>query len=151
MEKLIDGVPTQSQSKTLLALEKLIAKKGITLGRASREDMLVTLAWASLCIPMAVEFTEPAVTQALKRWLEEDGSILRIDHVELRRTLIDFCFWTRDGYGRSYRRPPLPQDHIGYEDIEALQSINVTEFVAEARARVDALRARRKMVHTKES
>jgi len=151
MEKLIDVVPTQRKLETLLALEKLVAKKGITLGRMSRDDMLVTLALASLCIPMAVEFTEMAVNQALKRWLEEDGSMLRIDHVELRRTLIDLCFWTRDGYGRSYRRPPLQQDHIGYEDIVALQSVNVTQFVAEARARVNALRARRKMVQAKDS
>ena len=39
--------------------------------------------------------------------------------------------------------------YIGYEAIEALQSINVAQFVAEARAREDVLRARRKVVHAK--
>ncbi|MEN9544823.1 MAG: hypothetical protein RLZZ598_1656 [Pseudomonadota bacterium] len=139
----------ESLSKTLRALEKLVTKKEITLGRMSREDMLVTLALASSCIPMSVELTEMAVNHALKRWLEEEGSMLRIDHVELRRTLIDLCFWTRDGYGRAYRRPPLQEGHIGYEQITALQAINVAQFVAEARTRSDALRAQRLGEHAK--
>ncbi len=148
MKNLIDVVPTQSQSKTLLALENLVIKKKITLARMSREDMLVILALASLCLPVAVEFTETEANQALKRWLEEDGSMLRIDHVELRRTLIDLCFWIRDGYGHAYWRPLLRQDHIGYKHIEVLQTINVTQFVEEARAREDDLRAKRKVMHT---
>lgn len=151
MKKMIDVIPMQSQSKTLLALERLVTKNSVTLGRMSREDMLVTLALASLCIPMDVEFTETTTNHALKCWLKEEGSMLRIDHIELRRTLIDLCFWTRDGYGLIYQRQPLQQDHIGYEHIEALESINVTLFIAEIRTRADVLRARRKMMYTKGS
>ena len=135
------------QPSTLQALEKLVSKKEITLGRMSRDDMHITLALASLCVPVAVELSEAVVSQALKRWLETDGAMLRIDHVELRRTLIDLGFWERDNYGRLYRRPPPEEGRIGYQHIVALQSVDVTQFVSDARARHAALRARRIAEH----
>ncbi|WP_047238940.1 DUF2087 domain-containing protein [Chromobacterium subtsugae] len=137
----------QDQSSTLQALEKLVSKKEITLGRMSRDDMHITLALACLCVPVAVELSEAAVSQALKRWLETDGAMLRIDHVELRRTLIDLGFWERDNYGRLYRRPAPEEGRTGYQYIVALQSIDIAQFVRDARARHDELRARRIAAH----
>ena len=144
----LQGGAPQTVPRRLDLLFKAVPRLFSSADNFQAEDMLVILALASLCLPVAVEFTETEANQALKRWLEEDGSMLRIDHVELRRTLIDLCFWIRDGYGHAYWRPLLRQDHIGYKHIEVLQTINVTQFVEEARAREDDLRAKRKVMHT---
>jgi hypothetical protein len=52
--------------------------------------------------------TEAEVNAALKAWLAGPGAMLDIDHVELRRWLVDSRLWTRDGYGRAYERATPP-------------------------------------------
>ncbi|WP_082709996.1 DUF2087 domain-containing protein [Burkholderia sp. TSV86] len=151
MKEPIDTQPPSDQSRTLAALEKLVSKKGITLGNMSSPDMTVTLAMAAMCIPANVALAESAVNQALRRWLDEEGAMLRIDHVELRRTLIDMGYWQRDGFGRTYERRPLPVDHPAHEHVAVLESIEITRFVADARARNDALRAQRMAAHAQKS
>lgn len=134
---------TPSLSDTLQALDALVLKRGITLGRMSQRDLLITLGFASLSIPVATPITEAGVNEALKAWLEGDGGMLRIDHVELRRSLIDMGYWVRDGYGRAYLREPLATDHPAHGHVSAMEAIDLGTFVAEARARRDAERARR--------
>jgi hypothetical protein len=44
------------------------------------------------------------VNRVLGAWLEGPGAMLRTDHVELRRWLVDAGFVSRDGFGRAYVR-----------------------------------------------
>ncbi|MDE2629336.1 MAG: DUF2087 domain-containing protein [Burkholderiales bacterium] len=134
-------------SETLAALERLAVKQGVTLGNLARADLQVALALASLCLPVDASCTEPEVNAALKGWLAGTGAMLRIDHVELRRTLIDFGLWQRDGYGRAYRRAPSIGNAELASHVEALRAIDAGSIVAGVRARREVDRARRKALN----
>lgn len=132
---------------TLALLESLVTKQGVTLGRMSREQLLLTLGFASLSIPQDQPLSEAEVNQALRHWLAGDGVMLRIDPVELRRSLIDLGLWTRDGYGRAYVRPLLAEDHPARSHVAGMAAIDLPAFVAEARAKRDRQRAERQAAY----
>ncbi|WP_084907164.1 DUF2087 domain-containing protein [Burkholderia ubonensis] len=139
------------RSDTLAIVEKLLSKRGVMLGNMSPGDMATMLALASLAIPADTPLDEAAVNQALIRWLSDTGSMLRIDHVELRRTLIDLRYWQRDGFGRSYERQALPAGHGAQAHVAALEAVDIERFVADARARHEALRTERMAAHARKS
>lgn len=89
-------------------LRTLGIKKNVSLSRMSEDESTVALACASLTIPSEVAVDEQYVNNALQRWLNGTGSMVRIDHVELRRTLIDVGLWRRDPFGRAYAHGLTP-------------------------------------------
>lgn len=140
----MNGSPMLEPSDTLRALEGLALKRGMTLGRMSARDRLVVLAFASLSIPASTALSEAQVNQALRTWLAGDGEMLRIDHVELRRSLIDLGLWERDGYGRAYRREPLQAGHPAREHVAAMAEVDLHRLIADARAAHEARREKRR-------
>jgi hypothetical protein len=128
----------------LETIKKLSTKKNLALARMARIDFLATIAYASLCIPVSVKLSEPEVNTALKQWLSVEGSMLRVDHVELRRTLIDLRLWSRDSFGKVYQRCSEIADAEMATYIAELTSCNVAEIVRHARAQADAEREQRK-------
>jgi len=133
-----------STESTIAALERLAIKRGLTLGNMSRTDLLLTLALASRCLPASAQCAEPEVNAALKAWLADTGAMLQVDHVELRRTLIDFGLWERDGFGRVYRRAATVTDPELAGRVASLMALDAAGIIAERRARHVAERARRK-------
>ena len=91
-------------SAALAALASLVVKDGVMLGglSAAHQAAVLGLAWCAL--PEGVALRESEVNAALKRCLAEECSFLDVDHVELRRWLVDVGWLTRDGFGREYRR-----------------------------------------------
>ena len=126
------------------ALERLAIKQGVSLGLMNGADLRLTLAMASLCLPESVQWTEAEVNAALKAWLAGTGAMLRVDHVELRRTLIDFGLWQRDGFGRAYQRASAVADPELAGLVAALADLDAPAIVASRRARHLAERAQRK-------
>ena len=133
-----------STESTVAALERLAIKRGLTLGNMSRPDLLLTLALASRCMPASAQCAEPEVNAALKAWLAGTGAMLQVDHVELRRTLIDFGLWERDGFGRVYRRAATVNDPELADRVGSLMALDTAGIIAERRARHVSERARRK-------
>ena len=133
-----------STESTVAALERLAIKRGLTLGNMSRPALLLTLALASRCMPASAQCAEPEVNAALKAWLAGTGAMLQVDHVELRRTLIDFGLWERDGCGRVYRRAATVNDPELADRVGSLMALDTAGIIAERRARHVAERARRK-------
>jgi hypothetical protein len=88
----------------LAALASLVLKERVLLGGlpAPQQAAVLGLAWCAL--PAGVALREPEVNAALKRCLAEACSFLDVDHVELRRRLVDVGWLVRDGFGREYRR-----------------------------------------------
>ena len=131
---------------TVDALERLAIKQGAMLGNMSRADQRLTLALAARCVPDAsTALTEPEVNTALKDWLAGTGAMLQVDHVELRRTLIDCGLWQRDGFGHAYQRAmSAPVDTELAGAVDALARLDAEAIVASARARHAAERAERK-------
>lgn len=78
----------------------------MSLGLLAERDRAVLLAFAASAFEVDRGYREAEVNQALSAWLEGPGEMLRTDHVELRRWLVDAGFISRDGYGRSYVRGP---------------------------------------------
>ena len=89
-----------------------VVKDGVSLGLLGDADR--SLALAACALPTGRAHREADVNQLLGHWLEGAGAMLRTDHVELRRWLVDAGFVSRDGFGREYvrggpkRREPWP-------------------------------------------
>ena len=130
----------------IAALERLAIKQGAVLGNMSRADQLLTLALAARCVPrVSPPLTEREVNTALKDWLAGTGAMLQVDHVELRRTLIDRGLWLRDGFGHAYQHAmAAPVDTELAGAVDALATLDAEAIVAAARARHAAERVERK-------
>jgi hypothetical protein len=129
---------------TTEALERLAIKQGAALGNMSRPDLLLILALAARCVPRATALTEREVNAALKDWLGGTGAMLNIDHVELRRALVDSGLWQRDGFGHAYERALSITNTEVADAVDALATLDAERIVGAARRRRDADRAARK-------
>jgi hypothetical protein len=48
-------------------------------------------------------YTEAELNEELRQWLSQVGQTIELDHVSLRRYLVDAGYLIRDGAGRSYQ------------------------------------------------
>ena len=128
------------------ALERLAIKRGASLGNMNRADLLLALALAARCLPVGEVRDEAGVNDALKGWLAGVGAMLRVDHVELRPTLVDVVLWQRDGYGRAYQRATPPDDELRTL-AAALDSLDAEGIVTRQRAAHEAQREARRRAH----
>jgi len=133
--------------ETMAALEQLAPKQGVTLGALGTDDLHLVLALAARCLPVGPPKTEREVNTLLQTWLAGTGAMLRIDHVELRRTLIDFQLWERDGFGHAYRRVRSLANAELARHAAALADFNAERFVVTSRAQHAAARALRKSTY----
>ncbi len=88
----------------LAPFAKLVVKHGVRPGLlddAERQRAL-GLVWAGL--PESQVMSEPEVNVAIKAQLAGPAAFLDVDHVELRRWLVDAGWLSRDGFGRAYSR-----------------------------------------------
>lgn len=126
-------------------LGSLVLKDGVRLGGLppSQQGPALCMAWCAL--PAEIDLTEAAVNETLKRCLSEECGFLGVDHVELRRWLVDAGWIKRDGFGRVYRRvrvSELPADSASVAS--TLAGVDVREWVASVRAAADSARAARR-------
>ena len=83
----------------------LSVRTGVSLGvlHSSRvTDFNLMLAMAARSFAPGRSYSEGEVNAILQDWLAREGSILSVDHVELRRWLVDCRVLARDDYGRAY-------------------------------------------------
>jgi hypothetical protein len=85
-------------------LTQLVVKDRVRLGLLPAEQQALALALAWQGLPDGISWTEPEVNAELKRCLGGTLRCLDIDHVELRRWLVDAGWLARDDWGRAYRR-----------------------------------------------
>lgn len=125
------------------ALTRLLVKEGVSLGCLSFEERLMALGWVWAGLPAGLVATEAAVNVALKAQLAGPARFLDVDHVELRRWLVDGGWLQRDGYGREYRRvlPCLPE---AAAVAAQLQAVDTAASAAALRATREAERASRR-------
>jgi hypothetical protein len=85
--------------------ETLALRRGLSLGgmhSSSRADFALVRAAAARSFAPARVYSERDVNDRLRTWLSGVGAMLAVDHVELRRWLVDTGVLTRDGFGRAY-------------------------------------------------
>jgi Uncharacterized protein conserved in bacteria (DUF2087) len=85
-------------------LSTLVAKQGVALGGLTPRQRSLTLGLACCQVSAGVPLREADVNLALKQALADTCRFLGVDHVELRRWLVDGGWLVRDGFGREYRR-----------------------------------------------
>ena len=87
-----------------LPLASLVVKDGVAIGLLGQRDRDLVLALAARALEPGQAYSESRVNDQLSAWLEGTGAMLRTDHVELRRWLVDAGYVARDGFGRAYWR-----------------------------------------------
>jgi hypothetical protein len=126
-------------------LEALAPRQGLSLGgmhSASPADFALMLAAAAQSFTPATVYTEREVNGRLRAMLAGVGLMLAVDHVELRRWLVDTGVLTRDGFGRAYT-PGVPSPAIAVA-IEALAGHDLDAIARTARERDAARREARR-------
>jgi tRNA(adenine34) deaminase len=144
---------TPALEDPLAVYRRLCVRRGIALGGLAtgrQEDFRTVLAAAALSLDCGADYDEPAVNARLKAWLDGPGAMVDVDHVELRRWLVDTGLVQRDGFGRRYARTTPAPDAFARE-FAGLAGVDLGLLAAEAReserevreARQAAWRARR--------
>ena len=136
---------TAARHAGLARLETLAARDRLSIGvlaSSSPSDFALVLAAAGCGIGRDETLTERDVNERLKSFLEGAGAMLAVDHVELRRWLVDNAVLVRDGFGRAYSRGE-PRAEIA-QAMEDLAGADLRKIVGEARRRDASARAERK-------
>lgn len=102
MELQTDQPSTECREKALKMLDQISRKSAVSLASLGEEERWLMLSLAALSLSPGQEYSEKEVNEALLAWLQAGEGMLRIDHVELRRVLIDFGLWRRRDGGRAY-------------------------------------------------
>ena len=123
----------------------LALRRGISLGvlhSTSRDDFALMLAAAAAAFPPHRTYSEREVNDILRAWLAGAGSMLAVDHVELRRWLVDNRLLDRDGFGRVYA-PGHPPPALAAV-VATLAGVDLAGVAEAARSRDAIARERRK-------
>ena len=124
---------------------KLAIKRGLLPGAlldASPDDFHLLMLSLRREFAKSREYTEGEVNALIVKWLSLAGGMLDVDHVEVRRWLVDMGMLARDAYGRAYSVAPLPP-HLSMLNAGIAQLDFAREF-ADANARESQKRAARK-------
>lgn len=134
-----------SQAGWIERLGRLARRDGVHLASVrtrDEADYAVLLATAALYLAPDQALTETQANQALSDFLAHAGSMLDVDHVTLRRTLVDEGFVRRSDRGTDYRRgefPPWLRETATLLDLDAAGAA-----VLAARGEADERRTERK-------
>ncbi len=132
-------------TETLQTLAAMVVKEHVSLGGLKSAPRQAVMALAASVLAPGRVYSEPQVNTALKHFLSDAGCFIGVDHVELRRWLVDMGWLARDGWGHEYRRVPqadLPAEHAVLA--ADLAAVGLPEWVAGLRAGVQARRATRR-------
>ena len=81
-------------------------------------------------------YSEGMLNAALQQWLSDVGAGMDIDHVTLRRYLVDEAYLLRDAKGSAYTVNLTGSGHIEFE--QAVAAIDSLVVIQAARSRVAA-------------
>jgi hypothetical protein len=136
---------TMNQTTPIDRFAALAVRTGLSLGvlySARIADFHLVLAAASRPFVAGRSYSEGDVNDILRAWLAREGAMLAVDHVELRRWLVDCHVLVRDDYGRVYALgEPMPEIALL---VAALSGADLAQVVADARAKNAREREERK-------
>ncbi|TAK42252.1 MAG: DUF2087 domain-containing protein [Betaproteobacteria bacterium] len=120
------------------ALRRLLANGPLTAVPRRPTDQVLVAALAASRFDASMSHLESEVNEQLKGWLQAISEPFGIDHVTLRRLLVDLRFLTRTRSGSAYR---VNMERIG--EIEAVTEIEPADVLAEIRIARDKRKRRR--------
>ena len=116
------------------ALKRLLANGPLTgwPRRPADQDLLVALTGARF--GAGRDYREDEVNEILKDWLATFSAPFGIDHVSMRRALVDARWLVRDTAGAAYRRNPAKPAPPG-ADVEPARLLAEIQVERDARKR----------------
>jgi len=99
-----------------------------------QRDRHILLKALSLSFEAGRSYTEPEVNRLIENWLNQVGQSLEIDHVTLRRTLIDEGYLTRAPEGVAYQVGSPPDARFLFS--EDITTMDTGAVIREAKAEI---------------
>jgi hypothetical protein len=107
-----------------------------------RRDRHILLKSVALLLGHGRAYTESTINTVLKSWLAKVGPAVRLDHVSLRRYLIDEGYVIRDHAGSIYEVSPTSDwSHLfepGVDDVDPLEAVRAARAERDKRRRPQA-------------
>ena len=116
-------------------LVKLCLRSGLSDFPKSNVDQHVLLKSVMLTFAETAVFSEQQINAKLKYWIDNIGTFELLDHVTLRRRLVDAGYLTRSNNGATYQ---IANDDVGVVGFEtAVNDLNPAQILNEARADIE--------------
>jgi hypothetical protein len=96
-----------------------------------RRDQHILLKSVILTLDRTEEYTENAVNRKLQSWLNEVGCSIELDHVRLRRHLVDAEYLGRSRDGSRYWVAVLSRNQYRFES--AIEDLDIYGLVSQSR------------------
>lgn len=113
-------------------LVSLCLQSGVKGLPRRKRDQHIVLKSVVLTLDKTEEYSETAVNQRLQIWLNEVGRSLELDHVRLRRHLIDAEFLGRSRDGSRYWVAVFSRNQVPFD--AEVENIDVYNLVQQRRA-----------------
>jgi hypothetical protein len=111
----MNAIPERITRDTAERRLRALSSGGVGPGLPRRRaDRWILLAAAARALPTG-ELAERALNQHLKAWLSDAGPRVVLDHVSLRRALVDEGFVERDSAGARYRVSRAHERRVVFE------------------------------------
>jgi hypothetical protein len=127
-----------NRDKANRALKRMLANGPLTAVPKRPADQQLLVALAAARFDPHSGYLEREVNERLRTWLETISEPFGVDHVTLRRLLVDSRLLTRTSSGSMYRLNP---ERI--REVEAVQEINPADVLAEIRSERDQRKRQR--------
>ena len=122
-----------SRQSTHQVLQRLLANGPLTALPVKRADEALLLRMAAAHFEAGKPYREAEVNDLLERWLATFCEPHGIDHVTLRRRLVDTHFLVRDTAGAEYRLAPGKGGELAADATLKEEPARVLEEIREAR------------------
>ncbi len=116
-------------------LTELCLRGGPTGFPRRRRDRHILLKSVALTLDKRAEYTEPEVNTKLRLWLRDVGAPFHLDHVDLRRYLIDEEFLGRSKDGSRYWVAAFSRHQLVFDP--EIEEVDVNRLLSQARARLE--------------
>ena len=131
---MMNPIPCDQFKKRLV---DLCARSGLSVLPRKYRDRQILLKSIVLTLSTEEEYTEREINEKLRLWLRNIGRCLDLDHVTLRRHLVDEGYLERDKDGSRYRVCVSGQSRTMFEpaveDIDVYEVVRVGEELIEQR------------------
>ncbi len=117
-------------------LTELCPRGGPTAFPRRRRDRHILLKSVALTLDKRSEYTEPEVNTKLRLWLQDVGAPFHLDHVDLRRYLIDEEFLGRSKDGSRYWVAVSSRRQLIFDP--EIEEVDVSRLLGQARARQES-------------
>jgi hypothetical protein len=105
-----------------------------------KRDRSILLKSAALDLEQGRDYTEASLNAALEAWLEKAHGYVRMDHVSLRRYLVDEGLLRRDRPGKTYRVQAATEQRAafgpGVDELDVLAAVRAAAADKERRRRI---------------